>query len=199
LGSALLPSFTVYASVLQHPPVNVELLIRRRPGAARGPDPQAFLAGALGGPPGGVHQDGERDLVARDRTPVEWFGRLVAAEGWAVLLIAAVACALQMSLWVRARSPELGLRRAVGASRGRVLGSVLRRAAAVGLMGTAMGLVLGPALWGALGTIVRGLPPWDTGLVLRFAALLVALSMAGAVIPAWRVARTEPARLLASG
>ena len=125
--------------------------------------------------------------------------RLFAAEGWAILLIAAVAGAVQMSLWVRSRSPELGLRRAVGASRRRTLGLVLRRAATVGVAGTAVGLVLGPAVWSALGTIVRGLPGWDSGLVLRLAALLVCTSTAGALVPAWRAARADPARLLAAG
>ena len=48
LGSALLPPFTVYASVLQHPPMNVELLVRRRAGRRSGPDVRATLAGRLG-------------------------------------------------------------------------------------------------------------------------------------------------------
>ena len=199
LGSALLPAFTVYASVLQHPPVNVELLVRSRPGASGGPSPRAFLAGALGGSAGRVREAAERELAARERMPVEWFGRLFAAEGWAILLIAAVASGLQMSLWVRSRSAELGLRRAVGATRRRVLGAVLLRAGTVGLLGTAMGLVIGPAVWGALGTVVRGLPAWDTGLVVRFAGLLILVATAGALGPAWRVARTDPARLLAPG
>jgi hypothetical protein len=199
LGSALLPPFTVYASVLQHPPVNVELLVRRRGGTGPSPDVRAALAVALGGRSGTVRATDERALVAAEVTPLVWFGRLFAAEGWAALAVAGLACAVQMVLWVRARAPELCLRRAVGASRWRVVALVLARAAAVGLAGTAAGLAFGPAVWSALGTMVAGLPAWDSNLVLRFAAVLVATSTAGGLGPAWRAARAAPAELLAAG
>jgi hypothetical protein len=198
LGSALLPPFTVYASVLQHPPVNVELLVRRRAGAGQPPDVGAAFVGALGGG-SRVRVADERVLLAAEATPLLWFGRLFAAEGWAVLTVAGLACAVQMGLWVRSRAPELGLRRAVGASGRQVITLVLARAAAVGIVGTLAGLVFGPAIWSALGTMVAGLPVWDSGLVLRFAAVLVATSTMGGLVPAWRVARAAPARLLASG
>ena len=199
LGSALLPAFTVYASVLQHPPMNVELLVRRRSGASGGPDVHSTLAGALGTERARVHGTPERALVAAELTPVAWFGRQFAAEGWTILGITLLTSLVQISLWVRSRASELGLRRAVGATRRRILGLILLRAAAMGAVGTAGGVVFGPAVWGALGTIVRGLPRWDTPLVLRFAVLLVAVSMVGALVPAWRTSRTEPARLLALG
>jgi len=67
----------------------------------------------------------------------------------------------------------------------------------VGLGGVVVGSVLGPALWSGLGTIVRGLPAWDGGVLARFAVLLVATSTAGALVPAWHAARTRPAALLA--
>jgi len=100
-------------------------------------------------------------------------------------------------LWVVSLAPELGLRRAVGAGAGRVMALVLGRAALVGVGGVAVGLVLGPAVWSALGTIVRGLPAWDTVVVARFAVLLVATTLVGALVPAWRAVRTAPATLLA--
>jgi ABC-type antimicrobial peptide transport system permease subunit len=80
-----------------------------------------------------------------------------------------------------------------------VVALVLARAAAVGLIGTVAGLAFGPAVWSALGTMVAGLPAWDSGLVLRFAAVLVATSTAGGLVPAWRAGRAAPARLLAAG
>jgi hypothetical protein len=199
LGAALLPAFSVYASVLQHPPMQVELLVRRRPGKAPGPDVRLALAAALGSGAPAVERAGERELLARELTPLAWFGRFIAGEGWAVLIIAGCACALQMSLWVGARAGELGLRRAVGATRWSVMGLVVARAVAVGLIGTAGGLVLGPAVWSALGTVVRGLPGWDGGLVLRFAGLLVGVAIVVAAVPAARVTRAAPARLLAGG
>ena len=139
----------------------------------------------------------EASLLAAQLAPVAWFGRRFAAEGWAMLVIALIATLVQMRLWVVSLAPELGLRRAVGAGAGRVLALVLGRAALVGVGGVAVGLVLGPAVWSGLGTIVRGLPAWDVGVVARFAVLLVATSLAGALVPAWRAVRTAPATLLA--
>jgi putative ABC transport system permease protein len=99
---------------------------------------------------------------------------------------------------VSSLAPELGLRRAVGARGWRIVGLVLGRAALVGVGGIAVGLVLGPPVWSALGTIVRGLPAWQPAVVLRYAALLVAITTLGALVPAWRASRAAPAGLLAA-
>jgi putative ABC transport system permease protein len=196
LGGALLPPFAVYASVLQHPAPAIELMLRPRTGGPAGrpldPEVTRLLDGA-----GGVAHMSEASLLAAQLAPVAWFGRLFAAEGWTMLVGALIATLVQMRLWVVSLAPELGLRRAVGAGAGRVMVLVLGRAALVGVGGVAVGLVLGPAVWSALGTIVRGLPAWDAIVVARFAVLLVATTLVGALGPAWRAVRTAPATLLA--
>lgn len=196
LGGALLPPFAVYASVLQHPSPTVELLLRPRAGRPAGRPLEPAVSRLLGGT-GGVAHLSEAALHSAQVAPVAWFGRLFAAEGWAVLLVALLAMVVQVRVWVRSQSHELGLRRALGAGAGQVIALVLGRAALVGLGGVAVGVVAGPAVWSALSTIVRGLPAWDFGLLARFAVLLVATSAAGALAPAWRAARTRPAALLA--
>ncbi len=115
-----------------------------------------------------------------------------------MLFVAALASLVQMRLWVRSLEPELGMRRAVGARRGRILALVLLRAAGVGVGGIAVGLGFGPAVWSALGTVVRGLPEWDAALVLRYAGILVTTTTLGALVPGWRAARAAPAGLLAA-
>jgi hypothetical protein len=196
LGGALLPPFAVYASVLQHPAPAVELMLRPRAGGSAGrplePEVTRLLDAA-----GGVTHTSEASLLAAQLAPVAWFGRVFAAEGWAMLVAALIATLVQMRLWVVSLALELGLRRAVGAGAGQVLALVLGRAALVGVGGVTVGLVLGPVVWSALGTIVRGLPAWDAGVVTRFAVLLVATTLVGALVPAWRAVRTAPATLLA--
>lgn len=59
-----------------------------------------------------------------------------------------------------------------------------------------VGIWFGPAMWGALGTGVAGLPMWHLPTVARFALLLIVTAVAGALFPALRAARTSPARLL---
>ena len=198
LGATLLPTFTVYASVLQHPPRAVELLVRPRQGVSISPADGARVARALGIAAGGVERTDEAALLAGERAPVAWFARLFAVEGWITLLLAVLGTVVQVSLWVRSLGAELGLRRALGAARGRIFRLVLSRAALVGAGGIAVGLCLGPAVWGALGTVVGGLPAWDGALVGGYGALLVASSTLAAVWPAWRAVRRPPAALLAS-
>jgi putative ABC transport system permease protein len=195
LGGALLPSYTVYASVLQHPARNVELLLRPRPTRTVGDAVLATVARAMDAGP--VARMSEAALLAAQRAPVLWFGRLLAVEGWLTLSLAVMSTVVQMRLWVRSLAPELGLRRAVGASRRHIVGLVLGRAGAVGLTGVMIGLALGPAVWSALGTIVQGLPAWEPGLVLRYAALLVATTTVAALVPALGASGTAPAGLLA--
>ncbi len=196
LGGAQVPPFAVYASVLQHPAPAVELMVRPRV-AGRVGRPLAPEVARLLDAPGGVVRVSEASLLAAQLAPVAWFGRFFAAEGWAMLAAALIATLVQMRLWVSSLAPELGLRRAVGAGAGQVMALVLRRAALVGVGGAAVGLVLGPAVWSGLGTIVRGLPAWDLGVIARFAGLLVASTLAGALLPAWRAVRAAPATLLA--
>jgi hypothetical protein len=194
LGGAAVPPFAVYGSVLQHPAPTVELLLRPSRGAPASQFPEIVLQ-RLGGAKG-VTTVSETALRAAERAPVAWFGALFALEGWATLLIAVAATGVQMRLWVRSLSPELGVRRALGASRTRVASLVMARAAVVAVGGMAVALALGPSVWSALGTIVRGLPMWDPGLLARFAGLLVGVAVLSAALPTWRLLRAAPASLL---
>jgi ABC-type antimicrobial peptide transport system, permease component len=197
LGGALLPVFTVYASVLQHPPRAIELLLRARGRASA--DPVAPIVHSLGVDPRRVDRITAAALLAAERAPVAWFGRWFALDGWATLLLALAGTVVQMTLWVRSLEPGLWLRRALGASRARIIALVLSQAVLVGALGVAIGLCFGPAVRSALGTLVRGLPAWDGGVALQYAAVLVSTIMLAAVWPAWRASRRNPARLLARG
>jgi putative ABC transport system permease protein len=195
LGGAAIPPFAVYGSVLQHPAPTVELLLRPRAGVPLPAVIPNVVLQRLGGARG-VTAVSETALRAAERAPVGWFGTLFELEGLATLLIAVVATGVQMRLWVRSLSPELGLRRALGAGRTRMASLVVARAALVAVGGVAVALALGPSAWSALGTVVRGLPTWDLGLLARFAGLLVGVAVLSAAMPAWRLLRAPPASLL---
>lgn len=108
------------------------------------------------------------------------------------------------------RREELGILRAVGATRAQVLGLVLAEAAVLGLAGTVLGIPLGwlaaranvAAVSGTLrnlylleGIEVMSLGP---GLVLLGVATGVAGAVAGALLPALDASRRDPRALLAS-
>jgi predicted permease len=86
---------------------------------------------------------------------------------------------------------EIGLRMALGASERDVLGSVLRQAASLGLVGAGLGLIVVVAarpLWGRL----SGADAFDPLAALALTALLVAVAAAAAWPPARRASRIEP-------
>ena len=103
-----------------------------------------------------------------------------------------------MRVWVLSLRPELGLRRAVGAPRGRLLLGILARAARTGLIGATFGLWFGQAVWSTLPSVMTGAAAWDSRVLLRFTLLLVVTTLAGALLPAWRAMRSTPASLLGS-
>jgi hypothetical protein len=198
LGGALQPRYSVYLSLLQHPPRSAELLVRapHREDVSR--DVRPALQAALG--PRAPIPTGQREssrLVA-ETAPLVWFGRAFAIEGWAMLGMAVIGAFALMNLWVRSLLGELGVRRAVGARRRDLLRFVLVRALGVGVAGVAAGLWFGWPLWGELPRVAPGLDPWSMSTVSRFGFMLVGAAFAGALLPAWRAARMTPVALIAS-
>jgi putative ABC transport system permease protein len=196
-GSRFQPPFTVYLSILQHPPAAAELLVGS---AAPGSWPSVRqVAEALFTPPDGrIGETSLARLHAREVAPVAWFARWIAVEGWATMLIACVGMMAVMRIWVRSLLPELGLRRALGATKASVLLLVLRQAVGVVAVGVAAGCWFGWSVWNVLPTILRGAATWDTS-SLAMAALPLALStLVGAILPAVSALRDAPGHLIAS-
>jgi putative ABC transport system permease protein len=195
-GTGLQSPYAVYLSVLQHPARSVDLLLRG-PGDRA---PTADVDGALRATLGDgitVARETEAQRVAREAPPIRWFAWLFGAEGWMMLAIATLGTFVVMWLWVLAQTHDLAVRRAVGARRRDVFLYALARAGGVAVGGIAFGLWCGTSTWGALTSIVRGLPPWQPDMLIRYSLLLGGAMLAGALLPAWRAARTAPATLIA--
>ena len=197
-GTRFQPPFTVYLSILQHAPPVAELLVGSRgaPALAGGAGPATVAA--LSSTDLRVSETSLARLRAREAAPVAWFARWIAVEGWATMLIACVGMMAVMRIWVRSLLPELGLRRALGATKASVLLLVLRQALSVVAFGVAAGCWFGWSVWNVLPTILTGAHTWDTSALALAAIPLVLATLVGAILPALRAMRDTPVGLISS-
>ena len=193
-GGQVQPRAAIYLSALQLPPRAADLLVR--PGKGFSPARTRQLLSQSGW--NGVTAEDEHAVIAREAGPLAWFGRWFSLLGWAMLLITAASTFVLMRLWVRSLRTELGLRRAVGARRRHLVMYVLTRAGLTALAGVAAALWFGPALWDTLPEMVAGLRDWSLALVGPLALILLAIALAGALLPAFAASRETPTSLIGS-
>jgi putative ABC transport system permease protein len=123
---------------------------------------------------------------------------LASLFGGVALALAAVGLYGVTAYGVSQRTGEIGVRVALGASRGTVLAMVLRGAFGQVGVGLALGL---PAAVGAgrlIGSELFGVRPWDPRVLTGAALLLAVAALIAAVIPARRAAGVDPMRALRS-
>jgi ABC-type antimicrobial peptide transport system permease subunit len=115
------------------------------------------------------------------------------------LLLAALGLYGITAYTVTRRRTEIGVRVALGATKGDVLRLVLRRA----LLLVSAGIVLGAAvsLWAArfAAPLLFGVDARDPATLAAASGLLAAVGLAAAWIPARRASRLDPARVVRDG
>ncbi len=99
---------------------------------------------------------------------------------------------------VALRTLEFGIRMAVGAGTGRVLGLVMKRGARLVALGVALGIGGAAALTRVLRGVLYGVAPTDPVTFATMAAVLAAAAMAACLVPARRAARVDPSVALRS-
>jgi predicted permease len=115
--------------------------------------------------------------------------RLLTWFAFASLLLGGVGVYGVLSESIAARTKEIGLRLALGATRGRIAGHVL----ATGLRPAAAGLLIGMAGAAAAGPLLRnllfGIAPFDLPSFAAVAGLLAVVTLVACAVPAWRAVR----------
>ncbi|HWG36695.1 MAG TPA: ADOP family duplicated permease [Terriglobales bacterium] len=128
----------------------------------------------------------------------QMFAQLSSFFGLLGLLLAAIGIKGTMAYAVARRSAEIGIRMALGARRGQVLGAVLRETLAVTLGGIAAGAVAALLAARLVATKLYGVKPNDPATLLGAALLLLAVAALAGLWPARHAARTDPMRALRS-
>ena len=101
-----------------------------------------------------------------------------------------------VSFSVTQRSREFGVRRALGARRGDVLGDVLRRALIVSCAGVALGTTIAIVAVRAIASQLDGVSPLDPLTFAAVISLLLGCATLAALLPALRATRVDPALTL---
>jgi putative ABC transport system permease protein len=108
------------------------------------------------------------------------------------LILAMVGIYGVISYSVSQRTPEIGIRMALGATRGEILGMVVGRAMVLAGIGIAIGGGGALALSQYLKTLLFEVKPGDPWIYGSIAVLLAAVALAATMIPARRATRVDP-------
>jgi len=163
-------------------PGNIPDMEARVRKALAGVDPNLVLYGV----------DPYGQVVSSDFQQQRLVASLTSLFGVLGLALAGVGLFGVLAYMVERRTSEIGVRMAMGADRGRIVGMVLAGA----FRQVSIGLVIGiPAAIGAgrlMSTQLFGVQPWDP-VMLATATLLLGLgALVASSIPAWRAACVEP-------
>ena len=134
------------------------------------------------------------DALTDDRFTME----LYAGFAFVALLLAAVGIYGLMAFTVSERTQEIGIRMALGASRGNVARLIIRQGAILALIGLAIG-VGGAVLVGReMQNTLYGVGSLDLSVIAAVAAVLLATALFASWLPARRAASIDPMQALRS-
>ena len=90
------------------------------------------------------------------------------------------------------RTREIGVRRALGAGIGDMVGLVVRQGVVFGAIGMAIGVMVTLAAAGQIAPLLFGVSPRDPALYVLVAGAMLIVAAGASVIPALRAARVDP-------
>jgi predicted lysophospholipase L1 biosynthesis ABC-type transport system permease subunit len=118
--------------------------------------------------------------------------RVLGAFAALALVLASVGLYGVLGYAVTRRTHEIGIRLALGATRGTILWSVLRESWTLVAIGVAIGVPAALGLTRLLSSLLYGVTPTDPWVLSGAVACLFVIALAAASQPAWRALRVDP-------
>jgi macrolide transport system ATP-binding/permease protein len=137
-----------------------------------------------------------QEQVNRSTSPQLVAVTLVSTLGGLALLLASVGLYGVMSYTVAQSRRELGLRMALGADAANLLRLVISRGLRLTAAGVLLGVIVALALTRLLGNLLYNVSPHDPVVFASALAVMTVTAIGACLSPAWRAARTDPARVL---
>jgi putative ABC transport system permease protein len=184
----------IYVPIAQNPWWSASLVVQadRTPATALTPAIRAAVARVSPDTP--VTAVRTLDDIEHEATATPRFrAALVGTFAGLALILATVGVFGVLGYSVQQRWREFGVRIALGASTGVVLGLVARSAVAIVGTGVAIGLVAAAALARTMSTFLFGVEPFDPFTYLAAVAVILVTAAVAASAPAIRATRVDPA------
>jgi len=140
-----------------------------------------------------------RTIVDRAVSPRRFFMMLVAAFAGMGLLLATLGIYGVISYSVTQKTPEIGVRMALGATVGHVRKLVLTSTLRLAGAGMLLGALLSVAFSQVIASLLFATSPWDAPTYLGMGVVLLLVALAAGYMPARRASRVEPMRALRAG
>lgn len=137
-----------------------------------------------------------RTIVDRAVSPRRFFMLLVAAFAGLGLVLAALGIYGVISYAVERKTPEIGIRMALGATTGQVQSMFLARTLRLASLGMFLGVVISLAVSEIIASLLFGTSQWDAAAYLGMALALLLVAVVAGYIPARRASRVDPIRAL---
>jgi len=133
-----------------------------------------------------------QQTVSASANDWRFLSRLLGLFAAVALLLAAIGIYGVMSYSVTQRSHEIGLRMALGAQPGQVLGLVLRHAMKLSAVGVLIGVAASFVATPFLSVYLYGVKPHDALTLVLVSAVLIGVTLFAGYVPAQRAARIDP-------
>jgi ABC-type antimicrobial peptide transport system permease subunit len=132
-------------------------------------------------------------VVSRDIEMQQFLMALFTAFAAAAMALAGVGVYGMTAYNVEQRTREIGIRMALGATRGLVLRSFVTEGIVVALGGLVIGIIGARFTTDGLSTMIFGLTPHDPMTLLTVSAVLLGIAVMATLLPSLRAAKTNPA------